>query len=500
MTEQTKTSKAYKLVISGVLVQQTSFSTGGSFYSGQPGENQKIDMLLARDGQNRFTLRGSGLAGAFIATARTLVEALPAVISEGSPSQQSGGDHRLNESVWIFHNAHSEGDAENQIEIRDNVAISQKTGAAKDGAKFNSETLPAGTRWPFLMEVDEYRDHSGEASSIAALVLKQWQSGCLLGRDVARGQGWMKLEDLKLYRLDPSAVRYWPDASKSRADAIKEIEKQTDENQALIISLDQLITTKPQKKVFQCSGEIVISVGQPAADDYGVDFLSVGGNQSNEEGYPVTEHLKSRDLLTKRADRVISPLGLSLSNYLEANNTEPDFNIALTQRPGQKPEPFIPGSSLRGSFRHVLSWFYNRSKTLHNDDAITTAEHERVTRLFGSTTKSGALLISDALPENENWKLALQEMNALDEFTQGAYGGAKFDRTLVNQGKFKAAFEITASDQDELNDMIEDMNNLKKLGEQQFIGLGGGQWKGLGWVKIEINGLPEYAEKEEHHD
>ena len=205
-------NKPYKLLIRGELVQQTAFSNGGN------DAQSSLDMPLARDGQGRFTLRGSSLAGAFIATARELFDDLPEEISEGTPTEQltkQAGKKveelpRMKESVWIFHHAHPL--ETRNPEIRDQVAISQKTGAARHTAKFDLEVLPAGTRWGFLLEVDRYRAASGRAATIAWHVAQAWRQRCWLGREVARGLGWMKLENLRCIELDASQVHLWPDA------------------------------------------------------------------------------------------------------------------------------------------------------------------------------------------------------------------------------------------------------------------------------------------------
>ena len=61
-------SARYVLIL-GELVQDTAMNVGGNAGSGR-----LVDMPFCRDGRGRLTLRGDGLAGALVATARRLVD------------------------------------------------------------------------------------------------------------------------------------------------------------------------------------------------------------------------------------------------------------------------------------------------------------------------------------------------------------------------------------------------------------------------------------------
>ncbi len=485
-------SKGYKLLIKGELVQQTAFSTAGS-----EDTDSALDMPMARNGEGRLTLRGSSLAGAFIATARELFNDLPDNISEGTPSAQverNRGEKepenlpRMKESVWIFHNAHPVGDVPN-VEVRDNVAISQKTGAARHGAKFDGETVPAGTRWNFLMEVDRYRDESGDpASSIALAVAKRWKQHCWLGRDVARGLGWMKLENIEVYELDSSHALEWPNAEKRPGEALQQL-KVTPKASPLEAAKE------PDKTLHEASGVFTIEVN-PETDEetWGLDFLSVGGNNGrNIEGMPGKDFLRS----CNNDGRLLRPMGQTEQTYLTGQKPDKDidFRIATTRNESGTEVPHIPGSSLRGPMRHTLSWLLRRNNETvwEPGDSLETADE--VTKLFGSTKDSARLLIGDALLTDDEWQVLVLEMHAEDEFTGGVYGSGKFDRTCLVKGRFKAPWYLQAPDEEELEKGLELMRQLKNLADSRRIAIGGGQWKGLGWVKLDIQ-LPETGQEE----
>jgi CRISPR/Cas system CSM-associated protein Csm3 (group 7 of RAMP superfamily) len=490
----------YKLLIKGVLTQLSAFSTGGNDpFEEQKGdtETRTIDSPLAKDGKGLYTIRGQGLAGALVATARELYPDLTSKISEGSPEQQpkrKENSLRINESVWLFHHAHPiNGEA--QAEIRDHVSIRQKTGAAKHGAKFDVEILPVGTQWSFLMEVDEYRDtEKGKASSIALNAIQQWAtSGCWLGRDVARGLGWMKLDQLEVFRLTSKDITLWPDSSAGPFEVLKNLSINPLETEEV-----KSIQRQHSAEQIPCqlSGQIDIHVGEPNEDGYGLDMLSVGGISNIRHTHKHQGKSLGKNFLQSHRDKVIKPLGVSSDSYLKfskSSSGDVDFNIATTVIEDGKLTPHIPGSSLRGAMRHALSWWWRKKGESvwepggENNYPKADNDKNEVLDLFGSTKNSANLLISDALPQQDtSWQLLVQEMHAEDEFTQGALEGSKFDRTCLTQGAFTARFHLTANTEDKLEKYRQELNVLNLLGQNRMMPLGGGQWKGLGWVRWNI--------------
>lgn len=463
-------SRPYKLLIKGTLEQKTAFSTGGNIP-----DSPYVDMHLARNGNHDYTLRGTGLAGAFIATARQLqgLERLPESITEGSPKNQPKRDDnspRMWESVWIFHNSHPQTKV--TPEIRDNVAISQETGAAKHTAKFDVEILPAGTKWDFLLEIDQYRDTSGEATEIALNVIQQWKKICWLGRDVARGLGWMELTDLEYYELTTDDIEKWPNSEKEPLKAIEDLDKTEEKLPSNLL--------KPNKP-YICK-KITITVGGESSDSYGVDFLSVGSHQK-EKGRETKQpkELLGKKFLKKHKERLIKPMGQKEDGYMLFRDADKDtdFSLAVTQTLGGKPVPIIPGSSIRGALRHALQWLHN--STASNEDFAD------IDTIFGSTSQSAKLLIADAkLQTPENWQAVVLEMHAKDEFTQGVFGGGKFDRTCLTKATFTADYYLQTDSNEELENIKKELQKLKTLGANKMLPIGGGQWKGLGWVKWDI--------------
>ena len=430
-------TQAYRTLFVGTLVQESFLSVGGT---DDPWST--VDSPFCRDGLGRPTLRGSGLAGALIATLRRIRGKVPAFISGSADGRQP--------SVWRFFHSHPAQTA--QPAFRQHVAIHAETGAAAEGALFNIETLPPGTRWPFLLEIDTAR--ASEAESLARQALAEWQLGrCWLGREVARGLGWLRLDDLRAYVLDRRHIDRWPHAC--AADAYCEYIAAT-------FAAEQEVIPPPVKgaPLLEIGGRIVVGPRSGEAA-YGLDSLSVGGHASD-------------DLSAEWDRHFLAPEGQAQPK----ESFDPDQNIVSYRQDGQC-LPYLPGSSLRGPLRHALS----RLRRARGQD-LTLVE-----RLFGDCEKASArLLIKDALPE-EGAALALAwlQHHAEDEFTAGAHGCSKFDRVAVLTGCFvwKMVVEGTAEELRQFYD--EAIVPLLALVASGQIGLGGGQWRGHGWARWQVD-------------
>lgn len=454
----------YKTLFVGTLVQKTGFSIGGN----QP--HGRVDAPLCRDGAGRPVLRGSGLAGALLATARTLYQTLPETITAGSPQQQiealtqrratpgyrEEDELRLEESLWRIFNSHPlhfSGDFDDQpaSEYRAGVGILQRTGAAAEGVKFDTETLPSGTRWWFCLEVDDYREALEQlpnpqpiSAAIAANALKEWQEGrCWLGRDVARGLGWMELQGLQVYRLGVAHIASWPRSDCKPWEVIRELPAETVLDAD---SVQQLLNRKPPDRPRYCfAGEGIIRVGLDRFDSdtrYGLDTLSVGATELMRLHQTWSSHYLKAEGIDATAAQ---------------DDFDPDHLLAWTRPAGDTPtaaefKPYIPGSSLRGPWRHTLSWWLRsrQGKSIGDPNSTRLAFADEVAELFGTTDHSAALLISDACLCSDDYQMALLELHAEDEFTAGTYESAKFNQLSLLKGQFRFEFVVTADNAEKL--------------------------------------------------
>lgn len=443
-------TQAYRTLFVGTLVQESFLSVGG-----RDDPASSLDSPFCLDGRERPTLRGSGLAGALVATLRRMRRSE----SDPVPSTISGSSDGRQPSVWRCFNSHPI--ARHESVVRQHVAIDAQTGAAATGLLFDVETLPPGTRWPFLLEVDTFRDP--QAADMARQVLGHWAAGrCLLGREVARGLGWLRLEDCREYRLTAERAEQWPCAW-AADDYPRYIETQ-------FPHLAQPVETATQPLPGWCEINGTVSAGEykPAWQGdgetiWGLDSLSIGGHASDE-------------LAATWSDRFLAPDGLA--NPGADGAFDPDFTVVTYARQGDgdvsERLPYIPGSSLRGPLRHALARL-RRAKGESDKDVL---------ELFGTTEQSAKLLIRDAFPDpGVDLSLAWFQHHAEDEFAGSTYGSGKFDRVAVMQGCFRWRMVLEDASADE-RQALEELFALARTGQ---IGIGGGQWRGHGWLQWHID-------------
>jgi len=450
------TFNAYRTLFVGTLRQTTALSVGGRDLP------SVTDAPLCRDGQQRFTLRGQTLAGALIATARRLGD-LPTFIS-GDFSQQNKIPPP---SRWRSFTSHTDGNP--RSEIRQHVRINPKTGAAEDNGLFNLEVLPAGICWPFLLEIDSSGEDGALAEAIAYRALQEWQAGrCYIGREVARGLGWMQLNNLQIVRLTsdmPEHIDAWPNAERSSdyPAYVTELAQKF----GSVETLDYPFSDKSDAVTLELPFSISVGVRD---NGYGLDSLSIGG------------HAESEVMANWQDEHYLAPTSLKPEHRAEL--FDPDFALVMTNREGQR-SPFIPGSALRGPFRHALERHYRASgqwdayqaklgKFFGVLDTPTSKEQE-------NKSYAAALLVSDAELVDENWQAAWFQLHAEDEFTAGAYGSSKFDRLALIGAKFSGCLvlETSTADLPQLQPLLE---KLQELAEHGDIAIGGSQWRGHGWV------------------
>ena len=444
-------SQPYRTLFVGTLVQESFLSVGG-----RDDPNSSIDSPFCLDGQDRPTLRGSGLAGALIATLRR-IQAVPLTISGAQSERQP--------SVWRCFNSHPL--AIPRAVVRQHVAIDARTGAAATGMLFDVETLPPETRWPFLLEVDTSRDP--DAAKLARQVLGQWAAGrCLLGREVARGLGWMRLRDCKEYVLTTDHLERWPCAP-AGDDYPGYIAAEFPESARPLET-----AAEPLSGWCEITGTLTAGEYRPTwhgdrESGWGLDSLSIGGHASDE-------------LQANWSDRFLAPDGLPDP----AKDFDPDSNVVTYPAWGNERLPYIPGSSLRGPLRHALARLLRAGG--HVDDDTWPP---LVRALFGTTENSGKLLIRDAFPDpNSELRLAWFQHHAEDEFTAGTYESSKFDRVAVMQGCFRWRMVLEETNQETAEERQahrQALRDLLTLGENGQIGIGGGQWRGHGWLRWQVD-------------
>lgn len=451
----------YRTLVFARIVQESAFSIGGN----QP--HGLVDSPLARDGQGRPVIRGSTLAGCFIATARALAGQLPQAVTCGWLQSQRAEQEGLMPSAWRFAHAHPLGD-EPQTDFFQHVSIDARTLAAKDDHLFSLEALPPGTCWNLELEIVPTAGADfAELEALAAATLARWQQpgGARLGRGSRHGYGWCHLEDIAIIRLDARHARLWPDAfapARSGSEWIEHFRAHDVEVLDLpaLLSLHAERLPKANRHVAEISGTLLVGERQDEfGQGYGVDTLSIGGHARLK--------LQARDFF----ERVVRPPEIPF----HPDDFDPDFTITAIPGPDGQLRPYVPGASIRGVWRAHLTRHWHAQRT----DLVL------LDTLFGNTEQAGRLSMADATLADDDWKLLWQQHVAIDELSGGAYGSSKFDRLCLARARFRWRASIEAESEQEAQALAEPLlKMLQALGEGH-LPLGGGIWRGhghIGWT------------------
>lgn len=512
------------ILITGVLVQRSAMSVGGS------DEDGVLDDTFCRDGRGRPTLRGTTLAGALLDSIRKCgYPDLPPTVTGDAKVKRN--DHFHGESVlrvWTTHpqdcwHRHDE-DYVAQYLPRVGVGIRQDTGAAKSGALYDIEILPAGTRWPLVVELDlwRYRQlHQGHGRSkpltedglLSALLagLGEWQDErCWIGRSVASGLGWMALESVKMRSIPAEKSLQWPQVA--LYDEQRNERRDFDQLSEKLAAIGSEVSSTSNKLSSANGAWVYLKLGGTIragarSDGYGLDSLSIGGHQAGWSEAGGKHLLKPKELKTG------APFPEKPSDMALAMTPSP---ATASQGQDESWEPFIPGSGIRGALRHALSRGRRKSGEAVRDPLTGSfyvpdkrsespaPDTYSIGELFGALpaksppaadsksgtqpTHSSRLLIRDAgLSDNSrvDWRYAVLQMHAEDEFTAGVYANSKFDRMAVLYGKFEFQMVVEAPPDEEAlaHAAINEIMGQLEGDEGHGLALGGGQWRGHGWVE-----------------
>lgn len=519
--------QAFRTVFVGELVQLTGLSTGGR------DDDLYADAIMARDGLGRPILRGTGLAGALLATLADFELKIPDSISRGGATGPR--DEGSAESLWLMHHAHLMTENADTV-VRPNVAIHPWTGAAVDSLYFSTEVLPRGTRWRLMIETDDWREGDKEieqkgqssASQLLALALQQWTRGhCWLGRAPARGLGWARLENLQVFRLNSQAAGSWPNAENTGAENIAWLNQEAEKTESAVDFLIERGEPRAEKNG-QCDIDALLPEGEIKKTRHWQLYKGSIAIGEREDGYGLDSlSTLARDFPVD--SDVVKTWFSQDSSFQGAESSviKPDCVPAWTQNPAGDYEFMVPGSGIRGALRSALSAHMRRAgKNVwapngdFGDEPESPAD-DPLLNLFGSIKHESNLLVSDAW-QVDTPEVYLLEQHAEDEFTQGVYASSKFNRPCLISGKFvfylalrqksesdesalakdnegnnEPASQLPALSGDALKQARAALELANSLGSQRMLPIGGGIWRGHGWVEMKITKVDEIACDEE---
>ena len=287
-------------------------STSALHLGGESGRAAHADLALLVDSNGKPYIPGTGIAG----SARSLLtmesidyrlyrknQEPPEVQWLFGKDWNRGSDGASYASALTFYDARLAEGSASRISIRDGVRIDEATGTADDGAKFNLEVLPAGTKFVLRCALARHAELSDGVSWNAVFdaflrMLRAIQNGTLrLGARTRKGYGCGRVEDgWKAYRLDMSR----------KADILHWVAGEPEKGQAL--SIDQNAAEAPRKDWFTIdalmqprSSMLVRQAGSDARDP---DFV-----QLSEGGACVLPGTSLAGVLRHRCRRIAKTLG-----------------------------------------------------------------------------------------------------------------------------------------------------------------------------------------------
>lgn len=360
------------------------------------GEDQIADVQCQRDGNGRFLIPGTSIAGKL----RALAKASP---QSGGFVERAFGESKDNgrQSMLIFSDAPLIGN-DGRSSVRDSVRLKDETKTAADTGKFDYETIDPGQSFEFRMQA-VLREKNGASDraameSLVAGLLAAMNSGTFsLGAKTNRGFGKLSLSDVKTAEFDFS------DAATKTERAQKWLDWEKNGQP------DEGYSDFDPKKLRE-------------APSLGPEYITV-------------------------AARFKLPAGLLIRSY-SADPAAPDVAPVAIDPSGTKKGdgiPVVPGTSWSGVLRHSLRHIARDMGALQPMEALTNAlfgrvivDNEREThrkRMQGQSEKSGFasnIVIEESRLEGSH--CLNYTRNAIDRFTGGVVESKLFTERLAVGG------------------------------------------------------------------
>lgn len=325
--------------------------------------------------------------------------------------------------------------------VRDGVGIDRatRTASRQGQAKFDFETIPAGTKLTISMELE---DASENDRALVALFLSEWKKGRIrVGGNTRRGLGAFKISNIIINELD----------IETNFDDLFGFLVNHDHRRPASALLDQwaneLRNLRTNARISVEPSHVVSSWLQI---DYSMNFA--GFFASNDEGTALFQGFNvvssemiagssMRGVLRSHAERIAR----TMTNLIV--DSEEDFlrqcpaadptayvvrtNHANEREPDDKQSPVL--ESLRSRLLHPNN--KNLRQYLNQNPNEIANYFDLADDLFGNTYQGSRLFVEDAhLIGNVVWKPL--DFVAIDRFTGGAADKKKFDALALWQPRF----------------------------------------------------------------
>jgi CRISPR/Cas system CSM-associated protein Csm3 (group 7 of RAMP superfamily) len=348
----------------------------------------------------------------------------PSDEESGRRPEEAKGDEAHASLVWCFDAPLDQKSKRVRALVRDGVGIDRRTGAsaAKAGALYDAEWIPAGTTFRLRVEIE----HGAEelAEQVLALALSEWNEGRgRIGGGAARGGGAFRLEEGRFRQANlatSDGLMAFLRAEEPAEDAdwlerhVAKLRPASAGDGAAADPLPAGAVGSFARLSFDLAFDGPLLVNDPAvALAHAVSFAPVFVGSEWEK--PVLPGSSVRGVLRAQVERIARTLSARKADGLAA------FAAACAAC-----DPFsrADGDALR-SCADVADADERAS------EEVIPLKKEPESRclgcaLFGSTRQGSRLWIADAELSGEA-RFRLRDFVAIDRFTGGALEGAKFD-------------------------------------------------------------------------
>ena len=266
------------------------------------------------------------------------------------------------------------------LPIRQHVAINGR-GTAIDGGKFDNETVYAGTR--FCFEIEVVADNDGDLSNAKAIVSNLYKNSFRIGGGTRNGYGAMKIVSCRIKEYD--------------------LTEKDDLFQYLAKSNTLADDFNGSETIFEADEHVEIYTLALKPDDF--FFFGSGHGDDEVDATPVVEDI------------------------VEWENNKAEF---------VKDCALIPASSIKGAVSHRLAFNFNKLLGRFSDKPDSGAkeadENEAVKTLMGHEDSDdhirGALIFNDIIIKRNPRYCSFNHIK-VDSFTAAVINGALFNEKAV---------------------------------------------------------------------
>jgi CRISPR/Cas system CSM-associated protein Csm3 (group 7 of RAMP superfamily) len=353
------------------------------------------------------------------------------VFGDRRPSEEANGDRARASLVWCFDALLDRESKGVRALVRDGVGIDRRTGAsaAKAGALYDAEWIPAGTTFCLRVEIEHGADDLAE--QVLALALSEWKEGRgRIGGGAARGGGAFELVDPRFSRADLSSadgLMAFLRADEPEKDAdwlerrVAELRRDGGDANALPAGAVGSYARLSFELAFD--GPLLVN-DPPVALAHAVSFAPVFAGSDWEK--PVLPGSSIRGLLRAQAERI--------ARTVSARHAQGLAGFAASCAAC---DPF----SSRDATDALRACAAVADECERKTRTDLTPEVEEASRclgcaLFGSTRQGSRLWIADAQLKGDA-RFRLRDFVAIDRFTGGALEGAKFDALPLYSPTFR---------------------------------------------------------------